>query len=181
MTMNETWGYKSYADKWKSTETLIRNLVDIASKGGNYLLNVGPKADGTFPQESIDLLKGMGTWMKINGEAIYNTKASPFGLFAWGRCTKKELAGNSILYFSVFDWPADGKLTIPGLKNDIVSAKLLADNTVLKTAATAEGLTINVPEKSSDPIATVIKVEVKGKVENISVKSKDKMKAGELD
>jgi len=181
MTMNETWGYKSYADKWKSTETLIRNLVDIASKGGNYLLNVGPKADGTFPQESIDLLKGMGTWMKINGEAIYNTKASPFGLFAWGRCTKKELAGNSILYFSVFDWPADGKLTIPGLKNDIVSAKLLADNTVLKTAATAEGLTINVPEKSSDPIATVIKVEVKGKVENISAKPKDKMKAGELD
>jgi len=181
MTMNETWGYKSYADKWKSTETLIRNLVDIASKGGNYLLNVGPKADGTFPEEGIDLLKGMGTWMKINGEAIYNTKASPFGLFAWGRCTKKELAGNSILYFSVFDWPADGKLTIPGLKNDIVSAKLLADNAVLKTAATAEGLTINVPEKSSDPIATVIKVEVKGKVENISAKPKDKMKAGELD
>jgi len=181
MTMNETWGYKSYADKWKSTETLIRNLVDIASKGGNYLLNVGPKADGTFPQESIDLLKGMGKWMKINGEAIYNTKASPFGLFAWGRCTKKELAGNSILYFSVFDWPADGKLTIPGLKNEIISAKLLAGNTVLKTAATAEGVTINIPEKSSDPIATVIKVEVKGKVENISVKSKDKMKAGELD
>jgi len=181
MTMNETWGYKSYADKWKSTETLIRNLVDIASKGGNYLLNVGPKADGTFPQESIDLLKGMGKWMKINGEAVYNTKASPFGLFAWGRCTKKELAGNSILYFSVFDWPADGKLTIPGLKNEIISAKLLAGNTVLKTAATAEGVTINIPEKSSDPIATVIKVEVKGKVENISVKSKDKMKAGELD
>jgi len=181
MTMNETWGYKSYADKWKSTETLIRNLVDIASKGGNYLLNVGPKADGTFPQESVDLLKGMGKWMKINGEAVYNTKASPFGLFAWGRCTKKELAGNSILYFSVFDWPADGKLTIPGLKNEIISAKLLAGNTVLKTAATAEGVTINIPEKSSDPIATVIKVEVKGKVENISVKSKDKMKAGELD
>jgi len=181
MTMNETWGYKSYADKWKSTETLIRNLVDIASKGGNYLLNVGPKADGTFPQESVDLLKGMGKWMKINGEVIYNTKASPFGLFAWGRCTKKELAGNSILYFSVFDWPADGKLTIPGLKNEIISAKLLAGNTVLKTAATAEGVTINIPEKSSDPIATVIKVEVKGKVENISVKSKDKMKAGELD
>ena len=56
MTMNETWGYKSYAHNWKSTETLIRNLVDIASKGGNFLLNVGPKADGTFPQESIDII-----------------------------------------------------------------------------------------------------------------------------
>ena len=182
MTMNETWGYKSYADKWKSKETLIRNLIDIASKGGNYLLNVGPKADGTFPQESIDLLKAMGDWMKINGEAIYNTKASPFGLFTWGRCTKREEAGkNSTLYFSVFDWPQDGKLTIPGLKNEIVSAKLLAGNTVLKTTATADGLTISVPEKSSDPIATVIKVEVKGKVDNTSAKPKDKMKAGELD
>ena len=88
--MNETWGYKSYANNWKSTETLVRNLVDIASKGGNYLLNVGPKADGTFPQESIDILKGMGAWMKVNGEAIYGNKGSPFGLFAWGRCTKKE-------------------------------------------------------------------------------------------
>jgi alpha-L-fucosidase len=83
MTMNETWGYKSYAHDWKSTTTLVRNLIDIASKGGNYLLNVGPKADGTFPQESIDILKGMGEWMKINGEAIYGTKACPLGLFTW--------------------------------------------------------------------------------------------------
>ncbi|HTH30202.1 MAG TPA: alpha-L-fucosidase, partial [Lacibacter sp.] len=126
MTMNETWGYKSYANKWKSLETLVRNTVDIASKGGNYLLNVGPKADGTFPQESIDLLKGVGTWMKVNGESIYSTKASPFGLFNWGRCTKKENNGNTTLYFSVFEWPKDGKLSIPGLKNEIVSAKLLA-------------------------------------------------------
>jgi alpha-L-fucosidase len=70
MTMNETWGYKSWANNWKSNETLIRNLIDIASKGGNFLLNVGPKDDGTFPQESIDILKAMGEWMKINGEAI---------------------------------------------------------------------------------------------------------------
>jgi len=172
MTMNETWGYKSYANNWKSTETLIRNLVDIASKGGNYLLNVGPKADGTFPQESIDLLKGMGNWMKVNGEAIYDTKASPFGLFAWGRCTKKETGNNTTLYFSVFDWPKDGKLSIPGLKNEIVSARLLAGNTTLKTQAGSDGVLINVPEKALDPIATVIKVEVKGKVENGSAKPK---------
>ena len=181
MTMNETWGYKSYANNWKSLETLVRNTVDIASKGGNYLLNVGPKADGTFPQESIDLLKGMGTWMKTNGESIYGTKASPFGLFTWGRCTKKENGKNTTLYFSVFEWPKDGKLTIPGLKNEVVSAKLLANGTALKTTGNEEGLVIDVPEKAIDAIATVIKVEVKGTVDAVSAKPKDKMKAGELD
>ena len=181
MTMNETWGYKSWANNWKSLKTIVQNTVDIASKGGNYLLNVGPKADGTFPQESIDLLKGMGVWMKVNGESIYGTKASPFGLFPWGRCTKKEKGQNTTLYFSVFDWPKDGKLSIPGLKNEIISAKLLANGASLKTEMNYDGLVIKVPEKGLDENATVIKVEVKGVVENNSAKSKDKMKAGELD
>jgi alpha-L-fucosidase len=181
MTMNETWGYKSYANNWKKPETMIRNLVDIASKGGNYLLNVGPKADGTFPQESVDALKEIGVWMKTNGEAIYDTKASPFGLFTWGRCTRKDNGKKTVLYFSVFDWPKDGKLSIPGLKNEIVSAGLLANKASLKTETTNEGLTILLPEKGLDPIATVIKVEVKGEVVTESAKPKDKMKAGELD
>jgi len=180
MTMNETWGYKSWANNWKSLKTIIQNTVDIASKGGNYLLNVGPKADGTFPQESIDLLKGMGAWMKINGESIYGTKASPFGSFLWGRCTKKDSdsygdGSNTILYFSVFEWPKDGKLSIPGLKNKIVSAKFLANGGSLKTEKNDEGVIIAVPEKALDANATVIKVEVKGPVEPISAKQKDKM------
>ncbi|HAE67329.1 MAG TPA: alpha-L-fucosidase, partial [Sphingobacterium sp.] len=77
MTMNGTWGYRTSDHKWKSAETLIRNLVDIASKGGNYLLNVGPKPDGSFPQESIERLAVIGKWMKVNSEAIYATKSSP--------------------------------------------------------------------------------------------------------
>jgi alpha-L-fucosidase len=181
MTMNETWGYKSYANNWKSLKTLIQNTVDIASKGGNYLLNVGPKADGAIPQESIDLLKGVGVWMKVNGESIYGTKASPFGLFTWGRCTKKESKGNTTLYFSVFEWPKDGKLSIPGLKNQIVSAKLLANGTALKTEKKDDGLLISVPEKAADANATVIKIEVKGVVDAASLKPKEKMKAGEID
>jgi len=144
-------------------------------------LNVGPKADGTFPQESIDLLKGMGAWMKINGESIYGTKASPFGLFTWGRCTKKETGKNTILYFSVFDWPKDGKLAIPGLKNEIISAKILANQATLKTESNNDGLVIKLPEKALDENATVIKVEIKGTVENSLAKPKDKMKTGELD
>jgi alpha-L-fucosidase len=181
MTMNETWGYKSYANNWKTPQTLIRNLVDIASKGGNYLLNVGPKADGTFPQESVDILKNMGSWMKTNGEAIYDTKASPFGLFAWGRCTKKDKGAKTTLYFSVFEWPKDGRLLIPGLKNEVLSSTLLASGGAVKTEMTGEGLAIHLPERAPDPIATVIKIEVKGAVDNGVAKPKDKMKAGELD
>ncbi|MDO6435246.1 alpha-L-fucosidase [Flavitalea sp. BT771] len=162
MTMNGTWGYKSYDNKWKTPATLIHNLVDIASKGGNYLLNVGPTAEGEFPQGSIDGLKAIGAWMKVNGEAIYGTKASPFGLLPWGRCTKKAEKGITILYLSVFDWPKDGRLTVPGLKNTVVSARLLTGGSALKTEATADGLVIHVPEKAPDTIATVIRMEVSG-------------------
>ena len=178
MTMNETWGYKSYASNWKSTETLVRNLIDIASKGGNYLLNVGPKADGSFPQESIDLLKGIGAWMKPNGEAIYGTTASPFGLLPWGRCTKKDTAGNTILYFSVFDWPANGKLQLPAISNRVIAVSFLANNTVLKSSTAKEGLVINVPAKMPDSVATVIKVIVKGKIPVRQEAAKAEMKSG---
>jgi len=178
MTMNETWGYKSYAHDWKSTQTLIRNLIDIASKGGNYLLNVGPKADGTFPQESIDILKGMGEWMKVNGESIYGTKACPLGLFTWGRGTIKENGKNTTLYLSVFDWPKDGKLLVPGLSNKIISAKFLTTGTKLKNSKTTDGTVITVPAEALDPIATVIKVEVKGKIATTLTKTNGEMKSG---
>ncbi len=164
MTMNGTWGYKSYDTKWKTPETLIRNLCDIASKGGNYLLNVGPDPLGQFPQGSIDDLKAIGAWMKTNSEAIYATTASPLQALSWGRCTKKVQGDNTILYLSVFNWPADGKLTVPGLKNTVTSAKLLANGTALTSSANTDGLTINLPAQAPDAIASVIKIEVKGPV-----------------
>lgn len=181
MTMNGTWGYKSYDHKWKSPETLIHNLIDIASKGGNYLLNVGPNAEGEFPQESIASLKKMGEWMKVNGEAIYATKASPLPALSWGRCTLKPDGKNTTLYLSVFNWPADGKLVVPGLKNEIVSAKMLAGGAALKTEASGDGITINVPANATDNIATVIKVEVKGAVASQTASSAGKMKSGSID
>jgi alpha-L-fucosidase len=175
MTMNSTWGYKYYDDNYKSPKTLIRNLLDIASKGGNFLLNVGPDAEGEFPPESVDILAKMGQWMKVNGEAVYGTNASPWGLFPWGRCTRKKTPKGTSLYFSVFEWPSDGNLIIPGINNKLISAQLLADGTKLKASISKNKspgskkrvLTIKLPATAPDPIATVIKVDVKGKIDNV--------------
>ena len=180
MTMNDTWGFKSYDSNWKSSKTMIRNLIDIASKGGNYLMNVGPKADGTIPEESITRLREVGTWMKINGEAIYGTKASPLPILSWGRCTKKESGNNTILYLSVFEWPADGKLVVPGLPNEVVSAKLLSNTSVLKTekskANDGPAVIILLPSTALDQSATVVRLEVKGKVEPAKSSVQEKSK-----
>ena len=167
MTMNGTWGYKSWDHNWKSTEDIIRKLCDIASKGGNFLLNIGPKADGTIPQPSIDRLKEIGAWMKINGEAIYGTTASPFGRFLWGRATVKMRDDGATAYLHVFDWPVDGKLVVPGFASTPESATLLAGNKPLSFTSFDEngvkGITIDLPSDAPDPIASVIKLEVNGK------------------
>ena len=145
MTMNGTWGYKSYDHNWKSVETLLHNLVDIASKGGNYLLNVGPTCLGEIPAPSIERLKAIGAWMKVNGESIYATTASPFSRLPWGRCTKKLHDAGATLYLHVFDWPKDGKLIVPGLRNEVRSAWLLATDKTLECTAGADGVTVVVP------------------------------------
>ena len=165
MTMNGTWGYKSYDHNYKTPQKLIQNLMDISSKGGNFLLNVGPTPEGEFPPESIQILSEIGNWMKVNGEAVYGTKASPWGLFPWGRCTRKETKNGTTLYFSVFDWPADGKLVIPNFKNSVVSARLLANGTKVKALVSKDDtLTITLPATPPDQLVSVIRVDVKGKV-----------------
>jgi alpha-L-fucosidase len=169
MTMNDTWGFKSYDDKWKSTATLIRNLVDIASKGGNYLLNVGPTAEGLIPEASVERLKEIGQWMKVNGEAIYDTTASPFKHLPWGRCTTKSGAEGATLYLHVFNWPKDGKLLVPGLRNAAVAATLLATGDTLKTAASSDGLVITVPAAAPDAISSTVVLKLRGAPELAAV------------
>jgi alpha-L-fucosidase len=166
MTMNDTWGYKSYDHNWKSTETLVRKLCDIVSKGGNFLLNVGPTKEGRIPQPSIDRLKEVGAWMDVNGESIYGTSANPFTKLPWGRCTKKIHSNGATLYLHVFDWPTDGKLTINGLKSAPHSVSLLANGESLHfstfTTEIGPGLTVNVPKNAPSEMVPVIKMEISG-------------------
>jgi alpha-L-fucosidase len=158
MTMNTTWGFKSYDDQWKSVETLVRHVIDTASKGGNYLLNVGPTAEGLIPQPSVQRLEGIGAWMKVNGEAIYLTTAAPFKTeLPWGRATAK--AGR--LYLHVFDWPASGTLMVPGYSGRVRRAYLMANPAAdLRVEPSIDGLQIQVPPAAPDPIATVIVLEL---------------------
>jgi alpha-L-fucosidase len=160
MTMNDTWGFKSDDHNWKSTEKLIHNLVDIASKGGNYLLNVGPTSEGLIPQPSVERLEAIGKWMKVNGESIYGTSASPFRRYSFdGRVTMK---GNR-MYIHLFNKP-DGALQLQGLTTKMVSAKYLDDGSpaIFTTAEGGELWTQQMSVGMHDPIDTVIAVELEG-------------------
>lgn len=161
MTMNRHWGFNQRDDTWKSSEQLIRMLCDIASKGGNFLLNVGPRADGTFPPACVERLRSMGAWMRVNGEAIYGTQASPLPAQAWGRCTRKPHAAGETLYLHVFDWPADGTLLVQGLGNVPRRLRLLgSDRAIDAVERTANGLRITLPGGALHPACSVVAVEL---------------------
>jgi alpha-L-fucosidase len=163
MTMNDHWGYNSHDTAWKSVETLVRNLIDVASKGGNYLLNVGPKADGTFPDEAIERLKGIGAWMQKNGDAIHGTSASPFEALPWGRVTMKRNGADSILYLHVFERPADGKLVLPGLGSEPLSAGWLAGpRLALPVKREGTDVVVELPSSLPDSIASVVTLGIEG-------------------
>ncbi len=123
-TLNDTWGFKKDDHNWKSADSLIHLLVNCASKGVNYLLNVGPTAEGVIPRPSVELLREVGAWLERNGEAIYGTEAGPFIVDPpWGRVTSK---GRSI-YLMVKQWPGDGMLRLFGLRNKVLGGRILGD------------------------------------------------------
>ena len=125
-TLNGTWGYSADNSKWKTSKNMIQELTDAVSRGGNFLLNIGPRADGSIPTETIRLFKEIGAWMDINGTAIYGTRANPFAEeFKWGRVTKK---GDSNLYLFIYDKVEDGLIELPCTFDGMVAAAVLKGN-----------------------------------------------------
>ncbi len=160
-TTNDTWGYKHYDENWKSVDHLIQLLVNCAAKGVNYLLNVGPTGEGIIPEPSVERLKAVGQWLRVNSEAIYGTRD-----FDWGRVTCK--CGR--IYLHIMNWPEE-PLRIAGLRNHVLGARLLADDVIIPCTQSHEPasdyhlLELNLPSSPSDPCVSVVTLEIEGEPE----------------
>jgi alpha-L-fucosidase len=161
MTINDNWGYSAGDQNWKSTRQLIYNLVHCATGAGNYLLNVGPKRDGTIPSQSIKRLKEIGRWMKVNGESIYRSEHCPFGGGMIGLTT----ARGSTVYLHILRWPGK-EATIAGIKNKVLSAHILPTGAKAKVIQKDDRLFLRgLPTKAPDSYDSVIVMELDGKPE----------------
>jgi alpha-L-fucosidase len=164
-TTNESYGYNKFDKSHKTSKHFVRLLASAAAKGGNILLNVGPDSNGAWDVKDVAILNGIGKWMQVNSTSIYATNRNPLPLQSWGEITQKA----DSLYLHVFEWPKDGKLTVGGLNANVTKAFLLSD--IKKKSLSTKQLNetdfvISLPKQMPDSLSTVIKLEVKGKLEN---------------
>jgi alpha-L-fucosidase len=170
MTMNSHWGYNAWDTDWKSSAELIHKLIEICSKGGNFLLNVGPTAEGEFPLNSIESLKAIGEWVKVNGDAIYGTTKGPFNYLSWGNASRK----GDVLCLYVTDWPKDNKLHVP-LKSKVESAVFLTQpDKKLNISIEEERISIDLPSQVPDTVATVILLKLAEEPVTVPIASEGK-------
>jgi alpha-L-fucosidase len=177
-TINHTWGYRKDDTDWKSPGQIAFKLIDIVSKGGNYLLNVGPMADGVIPQASQDILRTAGRWLQVNGEAVYGAGATPFGdeLGEPSARGAKDVRGDALvypqiqwrvttkpgkLYFTFFDEPR-APFPLPAMKNAVKRAYRLADKAAVEIKTENGRTFLNIERPILDPMATVVVVEFDG-------------------
>jgi len=185
MTLNGHWGYNRFDDKWKSPALVIRNIADIVSKGGNYLLNVGPTAEGEIPAEGVRILKEVGAWTTANAAAIYGAGPTPFGdELGYEDTSKKDKEGKPLwvsrdawrcttqpekLYFTLLQWPG-AEFVLPKFPNKITRAYLLGD--AKRTPLKVNGATIALPATAPAGLAPVLCVEIEGTVKPASTGAK---------
>jgi len=177
-TINHTWGYRTDDTDWKSPGQITFKLVDIVSKGGNYLLNVGPTAEGLIPQPSQDILRTVGKWLQVNGEAVYGAGPTPFGeeLGEPSARGARDIRGDALvyqqiqwrvttkpgkLYFTFFDEPR-APFQLPQMRNAAKRAYRLADGAPVEMKTENGRTALNVPRPILDPMATVVVVEYEG-------------------
>ena len=151
MTINNTWAYNKNDHDYKSPRTLTRSLVEVASRGGNFLLNVGPQPDGQIQPEFQDRLKAVGAWLTLNGDSIYGTTYGPVQNVQGLRTT----AGSKSIYVHLFDWTPP-LCALPGINERVLSARLLANGTPLKFRQTEAKVEIEIPRSAPDPDVSVI-------------------------
>jgi alpha-L-fucosidase len=172
MTLNDTWGYKDFDNNWKSPAVVLKMLVDINGKGGNFILNVGPDAEGVIPSGSVDILRKVGNWLKVNGESVYSTIPAPSFPYKldWGCFTAKP----GTLFMHIFEWPlTPHEVSVYGLKSKVKKAYLLSDpeqkelpvRQSYETARDEYRLRVSLPEKQIDEIDTVVALELDGEPE----------------
>ena len=155
MTINNQWAYNEHDRDFKSTEFLIRALVEVASRGGNFLLNVGPRPDGTIQPEFQERLRAIGDWLSRNGDSIYGTTYGP----VQGVPSIRTTARDNQLFVHVFDWPS-GALEFSGIQSRVISARLLATGQALKFTQTQQALRLDLPPNIRDPNVTTIALTI---------------------
>jgi len=177
-TINDTWGFRKDDTNWKSPGQILFKLVDIVSKGGNYLLNVGPMSDGTIPQASQDVLRTVGRWLKVNGEAVYGAEATPFGQefgepsargakdvrgapLVYQQTEWRVTAKPGKLYFTFFSEPR-APFPLPAMKNTVKRAYQLADGAPVKVTSENGRTFLDINRPILDPMATTVVVEIEG-------------------
>ncbi|WP_372776064.1 alpha-L-fucosidase [Mangrovibacterium sp.] len=167
-TNNDSWSYAWYDNNFKSPKEILNRLISTVGRGGTYLFNVGPNGLGVIPEIGAEFLRETGNWLQKYPQVVYSAGSSPFGhALPWGDVTTK---GNS-MFLSVFHWPQDGKLYLPGFSEKIVSAEIIGGETPVEiTSEQVNGWTVfNVPCQPADPLISVIEVKLEGDAQSLNV------------